>query len=428
MDRESPWAAAVSQKEGFPRGPAVASLVRTSKCSGKVHEMKGSIRRRAAGIWQVRIEVGTDPVSGRRLRRSVHVYGTLKDAERERTALLHSLQAGTYVDPARETVAEFFERWLRDYAQASVGRRTYERYEEIVRLHVIPTLGRLRLSDLRPAHILTAEREWREGGLSASTVLKHHRLVREALQHAVRWQLMVVNPADAVTAPRPERREMLVLDRDQAAALLECAAGNEFEVALLTALYTGLRVGELLGLRWRDLDLLNGQLRVQQAVQPVKGGGVAYGPPKTHRSRRAVSLPSPVSEALQRQRAAQTKSRLAIGPDWQENDLVFTDAFGRPMSRTRLRLAFRRLLAEAGLPTLRLHDLRHTMATLMLAQGEHPKIVSERLGHATVGITLDTYSHVLPGLQAAAAERLAVALGGATGRGRPLETDKVDHN
>jgi len=257
-------------------------------------------------------------------------------------------------------------------------------------LHVLPALGRLRLGDLRPAHILSAEREWREGGLSAYTVLKHHRLVREALQHAVRWQLLVVNPADAVTPPRPERREMSVLDRDQAAALLEGAAGSEFEVVLLTALYTGLRVGELLGLRWRDLDLLSGQLRVQQSAQPVKGGGVDYGPPKTHRSRRAVSLPRPVTDALQRHRTAQTKTRLAIGPEWPESELVCTDTFGRPMSRTRLRLAFQRLLAEAGLPRLRLHDLRHTMATLMLAQGEHPKIVSERLGHATVGITLDT--------------------------------------
>jgi len=391
--------------------------------------MKGSIRKRAPGVWQVRIETGTDPVSGSRLRRSVQVYGTRNDAENERTALLHAVQTGTYVDPTRETVAEFLERWLRDYARASVGRRTYERYEEIVRLHVVPALGRLRLTDVRPAHILTAEREWREQGLSPYTVLKHHRLVREALQHAVRWQLLVVNPADAVTPPRPERREMLALDRDQAAALLEAAAGNEFEVTILTALYSGLRVGELLGLRWRDVDLVNGQLRVQQAAQPVKGGGVAYAPPKTHRSRRAVSVPTPVSEALQRHRTTQTRARLAAGPAWQDGDLIFAGPLGGPMSRTRLRFAFQRLLAEAGLPRIRLHDLRHTMATLMLAQGEHPKIVSERLGHATVGITLDTYSHVLPGLQAAAADRLAVALGAT--RRRPADipdSDKLDQN
>ncbi len=373
--------------------------------------MKGSIRKRAPGVWQVRIETGCDPVSGIRLRRSVQVHGTRKDAENERTALLHALQAGTYVDPTRETVAEFFDRWLGDYARASVGRRTYERYEEIVRLHVVPALGRLRLTDVRAAHILAAERGWRELGLSPYTVLKHHRLVREALQHAVRWQLLVVNPADSVTPPRPERREMLALDRDQAAALLDVAAGTRYEVAILTALYSGLRVGELLGLRWRDVDLVKGQLRVQQAVQPVKGGGVVYAPPKTHRSRRAVSIPTPVREALLRHRAEQTKARLAAGPAWEDGDLIFAGHLGGPMSRTRLSLSFQRLLAEAGLPRIRLHGLRHTMATLMLAQGEHPKIVSERLGHATVGITLDTYSHVLPGLQAAAADRLAAALG-----------------
>ncbi len=391
--------------------------------------MKGSIRKRAPGVWQVRIETGTDPVSGSRLRRSVQVYGTRKDAENERTALLHAVQTGTYVDPTRETVAEFLERWLRDYALAAVGRRTYERYEEIVRLHVVPALGRLRLTDVRPAHILTAEREWRELGLSPYTVLKHHRLVREAFQHAVRWQLLVVNPADAVTPPRPERREMLALDRDQAAALLEAAAGSEFEAPILTALYSGLRVGELLGLRWRDVDLTSGQLHVQQAAQPVKGGGVTYAPPKTHRSRRAVSVPAPVSEALQRHRATQTMARLAAGPAWQDGDLVFAGRQGGPMSRTRLRLAFQGLLAAAALPRIRLHDLRHTMATLMLAQGEHPKIVSERLGHATVGITLDTYSHVLPGLQAAAADRLAVALGATRRLPADLpDSDKLDQN
>lgn len=324
-------------------------------------------------------------------------------------------------------MAQFLQRWLRDYARASVGRRTYERYEEIIRLHVVPALGRLELSDVRPAHILTAERQWREAGLSAYTVLKHHRLLRQALEHAVRWQVLVVNPANAVTPPRPERTEMSALDRDQVAALMEAANSGEFEVALLTALYTGLRVGELL--RWRDIDLRLGQLRVQQAAQPVKGGGVAYAQPKTHRSRRAVSLPTPVTDALQRHRTLQTKDRLAAGPAWHEDDLVFTDAVGRVMSRTRLRLAFKKLLHEGRLPSIRLHDLRHTMATLMLAQGEHPKVVSERLGHATVGITLDTYSHVLPGLQAAAAERLAAALGG-TSRALvdPLESDELDTN
>ena len=248
-------------------------------------------------------------------------------------------------------------------------------------------------------------------GLSPSTVLKFHRLIREALHHAVRWRLLAVNPADAVTPPRVERREMSVLSPAQAVALLVQARGTEFEAPITTALYSGLRLGELRGLRWRDLDLDTGRLSVIQSLQKVPGGGVVARQPKTHRSRRSVSVPAALVGVLREHRHSQVEARLVAGDAWEDADLVFTDALGRPLSETRLRWAFWRLLREAGLPRIRLHDLRHTMATLMLAAGEHPKVVSERLGHSTVSITLDTYSHVLPGLQAAAAERLAVTLG-----------------
>ncbi len=392
--------------------------------------MNGYIRRRSTDSWQVVIELGRDPVTGKRKRVSRNVVGAKRDAETERTALLRSIETGTYVDPTRELVAEFLARWLRDYARPVVAPRTYERYEEIVRLHIVPTLGRVPLTQLRPTHIVAAERQWLDAGLSPATVLKHHRLIRQTLQQAMRWRVLTVNPADAVTPPRRERTEMSVLDRDQAAALLNAAQGSEFEVLILTALYTGLRVGELLGLRWKDVDLTARQLRVQQAAQPVKGGGVAYAQPKTHRSRRAVSLPGPVTEALQRQRHLQARARLAAGAAWQASDLVFTNSLGGPVSRTSLRRVFHELLDRAGAPRIRLHDLRHTMATLMLAVGEHPKVVSERLGHATVGVTLDTYSHVLPGLQAAAADRLAATLSsaGRAGMADPLESANVDRN
>jgi integrase len=188
-------------------------------------------------------------------------------------------------------------------------------------------------------------------------------------------------------------------------------------VPLLTALHTGLRLGELRGLRWRDLDLPGGRLSVQQTLQRLDSGRLVQGQPKTHRSRRAVSIPADVVEALQAHRAAQAQARLLAGPAWKESGLVFVDALGQPLSETRLRGAFRRLLRQAELPPIRLHDLRHTMASLMLAAGEHPKVVSERLGHSTIAITIDTYSHVTPGLQAAAAERLSDLLRVARRRG-----------
>jgi integrase len=378
--------------------------------------MRGSIRRRGKGSWELTIDLGRDPATGRRLRRFHAVRGTRRDAERELAAHLHALATGTYADPSKETVAAYLERWLRDYAEPTVAPRTFERYAEIVRGPITAVLGSMRLSSVRAPHIAAAERQWRDAGLAPATVLKYHRLIRQALAHAVRWHLLVVNPADAVAAPRTERREMAVLTPEQATALLDAARGTEFEVPLTTALYTGLRLGELLGLRWRDADLGAGQLRVQQTLQQVAGGGVVFRQPKTHRSRRAVSIPTVVVDSLREHRRAQAETRLLAGPAWADTDLVFSDALGRPLSANRLRWHFHRLLREAGLPRIRLHDLRHTMATLMLAAGEHPKVVSERLGHSTIAVTIDTYSHVLPGLQAAAAERLADVLGGSRQR------------
>lgn len=370
--------------------------------------MRGHIRRRSAGRWEISVETPSDPVSGRRRRTWRVISGTRREAERELTALVRAVDTGTLVDPTRETVAAYLTRWLRDYALHGVAPRTYERYAEIIRGHIVPAIGGVTMSRLRPAHVVEAERTWLDR-LSPSTVLKHHRLLHEAFEQAVRWQVIAVNPMRAVTAPRPPRREMVVLDADQARALLDVASGTEFDCALTTLLYTGLRLGELRGLRWRDVDLEGGHVRIQQTMQRI-GGELRFAPTKTHRSRRNVEVPAIVVEALRRERTQQTARRLAVGGDWNDLGLVFTDALGRPISAERLRWAFWRLLDRAGLPRVRLHDLRHTMATLMLTAGEHPKVVSERLGHSTVTLTLDTYSHVLPGIGRAAAERLAETL------------------
>ena len=329
--------------------------------------------------------------------------------------MLHALATGTYVDPHKSTVGDYLLHWLENYAKISVAPRTFEGYEMRVRRHLVPALGSIRLTQLRPAQIAAAERSWLESGgrrgegLSPRSVVHNHRVLREALGQAVKWQLLAVNPADAVTPPRVERQEMRSLSAQQSAALLDAAQGSEFGPAIETALYTGLRLGELLGLRWEDLDLHSGRLSVQQTARSVRGG-VTFGPTKTHRSRRRLSIPATAVEGLRGVRAGQLEHRLRAGTAWHDSDLVFTDALGHSMTRERLRAAFYGLLETAGLPRVRLHDLRHTHATLMLSQGEHPKVVSERLGHATVGITLDTYSHVLPDLQAEAAERLAATL------------------
>lgn len=332
---------------------------------------------------------------------------------------LHNLEAGTYIEPHRETVAGLCERWLRDYASANVAPRTFERYAEIVHRHIVPALGSIRITSLRPMHIVTAEQRWLvegridgRGGLSPRTVLHHHRLLREILQQAVKWQVLARDPASAVEPPRPARTDMNVLDRDQAARLLEQCDRAEFGTVIFMAIQTGLRLGELLGLRWSDVDLDHGAVRVQQTLQRLHGGEVLFGQPKTHRSRRAVSIAPSAVERLRRHRTEQLEQRLAVGAAYQHPELAFTDGLGGPVDERGLRRRFYGLLQAADLPRVRLHDLRHTMATLMPSLGAHPKIISERLGHATVGITLDTYSHVLPNLQAEAARQLDAWLTG----------------
>ena len=209
------------------------------------------------------------------------------------------------------------------------------------------------------------------------------------------------------------RYEVAVLSPEQSRALLAAISADELEALYVLALTTGMRQGELLALKWRDLDLDGGQLHVRTTVRKLRGQFL-YAPPKTKRSRRAVALTSMAVEALERHRLRQAEMQSAAGSAWQEHDLVFSDALGCPLEgRYVLRHHFRPLLRRAGLPVIRFHDLRHTTATLLLAQGVHPKVVSEMLGHTTIGITLDIYSHVLPEMQREAAHTLDLLLRGA---------------
>lgn len=377
--------------------------------------MKGSIRQQGKQSWEVRIYIGRRE-DGRKLYRSHTVHGNKKDAQRELAKLLHEFNTGAYVEPSRMTVKEYLERWLQDYARSSVAPKTFERYAEIVRLHLIPALGAIPLAKLQPLHIqgcysdaLRAGRRDGKGGLSAQTVLHHHRVLREALQQAVRWQLLARNPADAVEPPRPQPKEMCALDEQQAARLLDAAKGSRLYAPVVLAVTTGMRRGEILALRWQDVDLQAGTLSVRQSLEQTRDG-LTFKQPKTQKGRRVVALPPLAVEALRRHKAEQAKERLLLGPGYQDNGLVCAQPDGQPWRPDALTNAFAYLVRKAGVPPVRFHDLRHSHATLLLRQGVHPKVVSERLGHATVGITLDTYSHVLPGMQEEAARKLDVAL------------------
>lgn len=383
--------------------------------------MAGSIRKQGKQSWGIQVELGRDPVSKRRRFYRFTVRGTKQDAERELTAALSKRDTGIDLVPAKITVAEYMRRWLRDSAQHRVSASTFERYTGIVEGHIIPALGSKRLMDLRPIDIQAAYAKWqapgsrrdgRSGALSARTVHHHHRVLSEALRQAVRCQMLTRNPCEAVDPPRPQRTEMRALDVPDVRCLLEAAKNEPLEALIHCAVSTGARIGELLALRWEDIDLESGQLTIARTVRKVKDKGFVFGTPKTHRSRRAIALDAQTVVVLLEHRRRQIEQRLLVGPAYRDAGLVFATATGQPVGYSTARSTFHRVLARAGLTRMGLYGLRHTMATLMLKPGVPTKDVSGRLGHSNVAITLDTYAHSLPDMRRDAAEKLAEMIRG----------------
>lgn len=272
-----------------------------------------------------------------------------------------------------------------------------------MRLYLTPELGRVRLGQLTPAHVQRLYAGLLGRGLSPSTVRRVHAALHRALGQAVRWRLATSNVADLVDPPQPVRKEMVALTPVHVRLLLEAATGERLEALFAVAVTAGLRRGELLALRWSDVDLDDGFVRVVGSLARARGKGVAITNPKTPRSRRRVELTATAVDALQRHRAVQAAERLAAGPWWKTGDLVFTNHQGGFLAVKDVYAAYHRVLDRAGLPRVRFHDLRHTAATLMLSRGVHPKVASEMLGHSTIAITLDLYSHVTETMQREAA-------------------------
>ncbi len=385
--------------------------------------MRGHIRKRGKHSWSIAIYLGKDERG--KSRYGWHtVRGTAKTAEAELTRLLNQLNLGEYIETSTLTVAEYLERWLADYALTNVSARTYERYKEIIDCHLIPAFGPRQLTKLQPMQIqasysqaLQSGRRNHTGGLSARTVLCHHRVLKNALKQAVRWRLLLRNPGDSVDPPRPREREMRALDEKQTAALLKAAQGTSLHLPILLAVGTGMRRGEILAVRWSDLDLAKGTLAVCQSLEQTKAG-LKFKAPKTRRGRRVIALPHLLTTALRQHKAKQAALRLRMGAAYIDQDLICASPDGSPRSPGGFGSGFVKFISGLDIPRVRFHDLRHSHATQLLRQGVHPKIVSERLGHSTIGITLDTYSHVLPGMQEDAAKKIDTALRAAMRRGK----------
>ena len=376
--------------------------------------MKGYMRERPKGSWEIFYDVGRDAVSGKRRQKSQTVKGTKRDAQRILREVLLSLDKGSYVKPNKITVGEWLSQWLKDYASMNTTDRTQENYSSAVKCHLIPSLGKVILADLQPQHIkgyyaekLSKGRADGKGGLSARSVVYHHRILSEALDYAVKMGVVVRNVADFVKPPRVKKVTMNTLSVEEVERFLEAAKETDYYVYFATLVYTGLRRGELLALRWRNLDLVKATLTVVETAYKLGDGRYIIKEPKTAQSRRTIDLPLPLVGLFKVYRIDQELLRIQLGVSLKADDFVFIRPDGSPINPNAVTLAFRRIIKKAGLKDIRVHDLRHTHATLMLKADVNPKVVSERLGHANIGITLDIYSHVLPGMQAGAAEKFA---------------------
>lgn len=375
--------------------------------------MRGHLRKRNKNSWSIVLDAGRDPTTGRRKQQWVSVKGTRKEAERKLMEMIHQVETGAFVKPTRLTFGAFLQGWYRDYVSTHLRSGTAEGYEGIIRVHLLPNLGHVPLSRLQPSHLqayyanalASGRRDRKTGGLSAKTVLQHHSVIRRALNHAVRWGLVIRNVAQAVDPPRPEYREMRSLDSDGVDLFLQAARDTVYHPLFHLDIYTGLSRSELLGLRWKDVDLMMSSLSVVQVLHRLSGGRLVFEEPKAVRRRRAIALTPTSVVALREHRARVKQEKEVLGVPLKPEALVFAHPNGSPMLPSTVSHAFTRIARKAGLQGLRLHDLRHTHASLMLRQGVHPKIIQERLGHATISTTMDIYSHVLPGMQQEAAKK-----------------------
>jgi integrase len=359
--------------------------------------------------WSVVVDLGEDEKTGKR-RQLWRTVASGDDPQRELTRLLREHDQGHLAAEARPvTVREYLEGdWL-PHMRTRIRESTWVRYNQLITSDVLPVIGGARLGRLRPHDVQLVVDKMVDKGLAARTVVQCYRVLSSALSQAVRWQMIPTNPATAVRPPRIERAELVIPTAEQVRKLLTAAEGSWVHLPILLAAATGMRRGEVFGLRWGDVDTDAGVLRITGSLQRV-GGKLRVVEPKTPRARRTVAIPRSVMDVLKSHRKEQTERRLLLGEGWTDSDLVVERGDGQPRDPDTITHYFADIATQVKMPGIRFHDLRHAYATSLLRGGVHPKIVSEALGHASTAFTLDTYSHVVPSMQEAAAEAIGAAL------------------
>jgi integrase len=372
--------------------------------------MTGHVRRRGERSWELKFDAGSDPGTGRRITRYSSFRGTKREAEVQLAKLVAGAANGDQVDLSKLTVNEFLDRWERDWCACNVSPKTSERYGELLRLHVRPTLGSLKIQKLRPVHLSGLYSTLlRDSKLAARTVGHVHRALHRALGHATGWDIVHHNIAARVVPPRVAHQEMAILTPAQVKVVLETARGRAiFPIATL-ALATGMRRGELLALRWQDIDLDRAKITVARSLEQTKAG-LRFKEPKTAHGRRTISLPATAIIEVRTHWRAQQQQRLALGAGKSPAEaLVFADLNGEPRLPNAITKEWERTARAAGMAFATLHSLRHTHASHLIAAGLDILTISRRMGHGSPTITLSVYGHLFPQTDDRAAQIMEAA-------------------
>ncbi|PEM81497.1 site-specific integrase [Bacillus toyonensis] len=356
--------------------------------------MKGHIRKRGSKYCIV-VDIGPDPETGKRRQKWFSGYKTKKEAEKDVAKKITELNEGTFVEPSKITLKDYLIKWL-EIKKMSIEKSTYESYNSYIFTHIVPSIGTIALHKLNVTHIQQCYKNANQNNMSNNSILLMHRILKSALNLAIKQNVISRNPAAFTEIPKKEKTPFQTWTEEEIKKFLFHSQESRYHIACILAITTGMRLGEVLGLRWQDIDFEKHTLTINQTSgfdNKIKNTA------KTNSSKRTIPLPIETIEALKKHKIKINKDKLRLGSAYQELDLVNCNDLGEVLKRDSFRYHYYQIVESAGVKKIKFHDLRHTHATLLLKQGVHPKIVSERLGHTDVSLTLNVYSHVLPSMQ-----------------------------
>lgn len=377
--------------------------------------MKGSVRKNLqTGKWDIVVDIGKDPGTGKRKQKKKRGFNTKQEAAKALTKILNEINEGTYFQPTNMTVNQFMEIWFNE-RKLSVERTTYQNNLAFFKIYISPQIGSLKMFEVTPLILQQfVSALVRKTNLASSTIHKIFDVLKVSFTRGVKLKIIKENPVVLVDLPKVKKAEMKVWDTNQVNFFLENVTNikrpSKYITAYLLAILTGMRQGEILGLRWMDIDFHTKQIFISQTLS--HDGKELRNSTKTRAAKRAIHIPNVLINHLKIERKKFLEDKLKYGNEFEDNDLVVCTKIGKPVQSTNLLRAFKNDSKKVGLPIIRFHDLRHTHATMLIQQNINPKVIQERLGHSSIGITLDIYSHVLPSMQQEVAEKLDEMLGG----------------